>query len=110
MNRKDISFVPHSDMETHEVSTVKQHKNLILQNRFQEAVSLLDNSGHKKGFRAAIFNAIQNKLREIQIFLLNKTAEPNEYYSLTEPSEEEMQGKTFWIQPIEDNTNESEDK
>lgn len=110
MTQKDISFVPHSDMDIDDVNTVEQHKNLIIQNRFSEAITLLDNSGHKKGFRAAIFNAIQNKLREIQIFLLNKTAEPNEYYSLTEPSEEEMQGKTFWIQPIEDNTNESEDK
>lgn len=110
MNKKDISFVPHSDMDTHDIATVEQHQNVISQNRFQEAVSLLDNAGHKKGFRAAIFNTIQNKLREIQIFLLNKTAEPNEYYSFTEPAEEEMRGKTFWIQPVEDNTNESEDK
>ena len=110
MKQKDISFVPHSDMDIHDVTTVEQHKNLIEQNRFSEAASLLDNTGHKKGFRAAIFNTIQNKLREIQLYLLNKTAAPNKYYSLTEPTEEEMEGKTFWLQPIEDDTMESEEK
>ncbi|MBD5511661.1 MAG: hypothetical protein HDR08_10470 [Lachnospiraceae bacterium] len=110
MKQRDISFVPHSDMDIHDVTTVEQHKNLIEQNRFSEAASLLNNTGHKKGFRAAIFNTIQNKLREIQIYLLNKTAAPNEYYSLTEPTEEEMEGKTFWLQPIEDDTMESEEK
>lgn len=109
MKQKDISFVPHSDMAFHDVNTVEQHKNLIAQNRFSEAASLLDSANHKKGFRAAVFNAIQNKLREIQIYLLNKTAAPDEYYSLTEPTDAEMEGKTFWIQPIEDNTMESED-
>lgn len=109
MKQKDISFVPHSDMDIHDVNTVEQHKNLIARNRFSEAASLLDNANHKKGFRATIFNTLQNKLREIQIYLLNKTAAPNEYYSLTEPTEEEMEGKTFWLQPIEDDTMESED-
>lgn len=110
MKQKDISFVPHSDMDIHDVNTMERHKNLIAQDRFSEAASLLDNAGHKKGFRAALFNTIQNKLREIQIFLLNKTAAPDEYYSLTEPAEAEMEGKTFWLQPMEDNTMESEDK
>ena len=110
MKQKDISFVPHSDMDIHDVNIVEQHKNLIEQNRFSEAASLLNNTGHKKGFRAAIFNTIQNKLREIQLYLLNKTAAPNEYYSFTEPTDEEMEGKTFWLQPIEDDTMESEDK
>lgn len=110
MKQKDISFVPHSDMDINDVPTVEQHKNLISRNKFSEAASLLDNAGHKKGFRAAIFNTIQNKLREIQIYLLNKTAEPNEYYSLKEPTDAEMEGKTFWIQPIEDNINESEEQ
>ena len=109
MKQKDISFIPHSDMEAYDVTIVKQHKNLIAQNRFSEAVSLLDHAGHKKGFRAAIFNSIQNKIREIQMYLLNKTAEPTEYYSLSEPTDEEMAGKTFWLQPVEENTNESED-
>ncbi len=109
MKQKDISFVPHSDMDIHDADVVEQHQNLIARNRFSEAASLLDNASHKKGFRATIFNTIQNKLREIQIYLLNKTAAPNEYYSLTEPSDEEMEGKTFWMQPIEDDTTESED-
>lgn len=110
MNQKDISFIPHSDMDIHDMTTVEQHKNLISQNRFSEASSLLDNAGYSKGFRATIFNAIQNKLRQIQIYLLNKSAEPDEYYSSAEPSEEEMKGKTFWLQPVENSTNESEDK
>ena len=63
-------------MDVHDVNTVEQHKNLIARNRFSEAASLLDNTSRQKGFRAAIFNTLQNKLREIQIYLLNKTAAP----------------------------------
>ncbi len=86
MKQKDISFVPHSDMDVYDVNTVEQHKNLIEQNRFSEAALLPDNTGHKKGFRAAIFNTIQNKLREIQLYLLNKTAAPtNTTLSLNQP-------------------------
>lgn len=85
MTKKDIAFTPHSDMDIHDMAAAK------------------------KGFCAAIFNTIQNKLREIQLYLLNKTAEPDAYYSFTEPTEEEMQGKTFWLQPVEDNTKERED-
>ena len=106
MTQKNISFVPHSDMDIQDAPLVEQHKNLIARNKLSEASSLLDNAGYNKGFRAAICNAIQNKLREIQIYLLNKSAAANEYYSITEPTDKEMEGKTFWLQPIE----ESEDK
>ena len=82
-------------MDVHDVNTVEQHKNLIARNRFSEAASLLDNTSRQKGFRAAIFNTLQNKLREIQLYLLNKTAAPNEYDSFTEPTDEEMEGRTF---------------
>ncbi|MCM1128065.1 MAG: hypothetical protein NC429_16545 [Lachnospiraceae bacterium] len=110
MKPKDISFVPHSDMSIHDMTTAERHKNLVAQNRFSEAVALLNNADYKKGFRAAVFNVIQDKVRKIQLYLLNKTAAPNEYYSLTEPTAEEMEGKTFWMQPVEDDYIESEDK
>ncbi|MBD5537584.1 MAG: hypothetical protein HDQ99_19425 [Lachnospiraceae bacterium] len=106
MTQKNISFVPHSDMDIQDAPLVERHKNLIARNKLSEASSLLDNAGYNKGFRAAICNAMQNKLRKIQIYLLNKSAAANEYYSITEPTDEEMEGKTFWLQPIE----ESEDK
>lgn len=75
MTQQTISFVPHSDLNA---------------------------DGTPKGFGASICNAMQNKIREIQIYLLNKTASPDEYYALQEPTEEEMQGKLFWIQPVID--------
>ncbi len=75
MTQQTLSFVPHSDLNA---------------------------DGTPAGFKASICNAMQNKLREIQIHLLNKTAAPDEYYSLQEPTEEEMQGKLFWIQPVAD--------
>lgn len=75
MTQQTFSFVPHSDLNA---------------------------DGTPTGFKASICNAMQNKLREIQIHLLNKVAAPDEYYSLQEPTEEEMQGKLFWIQPVTD--------
>ncbi len=75
MTEQTLSFVPHSD---------------------------LNPDGTPTGFKASLCNAIQNKLREIQIRLLNKSAAPDEYYSLQEPTEEEMQEKLFWIQPVAD--------
>lgn len=100
MNEKEIRFTPHNDLHPNDLELVEQHKKLIKNNKFSDAVSVLDSNNYQKGFRASLFNEIENKVRQIQIYLLNKyIAEPDELYSLEEPSEDEMSGKTYWIQP-----------
>lgn len=98
----DLNFIPHSDMNPDDSTLVEQHENLIKQNKFSDATTLLNDNDYSKGFRASLFNAIEKKLQDIEIYLLNKVvAEPDEYYSLTEPDLDFMEenNKTYWIQP-----------
>ena len=100
MTKEELLFVPQSDMEIDDLSTVTQHQNLINNNKFSDATTLLDNESYHKGFRASLFNLMQNKIRMIQQFLLDKeTSGSIEVYSSTEPTTEEMGDKTFWVSP-----------
>ncbi len=99
MNLRDIVFEPHSDMSAEDVEIVTQHDNLIKQEKYDDATALLNENKYKKGFRASLFNSIQNKIRALEIYLLNEyVAEDDEFYSFTEPTEKQMENKTFWIQ------------
>ena len=95
------NFTPHSDVEISDEELIDSHNNLIKIGKYEEAIALADNELSGKGFRASFFNVIENKIKEFQVYLLNKTAAPDEYYSLTEPTDAEMGEKLFWIRPIE---------
>lgn len=102
MEIKDIIFEPHNDAGADDLTLVTQHKNLISKSSFGDATTLLDSNNYSKGFRASLFNSIQNQIRRLQIYLLNQyAAESNELYSFTEPTEAQMDGKDFWIQPLD---------
>lgn len=99
MEIKDIVFEPHNDMEIDDLNTSIQHDNLIKQYKFDDATALLNNANYEKGFKASLFNSIQNKIRTVQEYVLNEfVAEEDEYFSYEEPSEELMENKTWWIQ------------
>lgn len=102
MDEKDIQFVPVSDASLSDMSTVEQHKNLINAGSYTGAVNLLNSQNYQGGFRASLFNMLRNKLLTVATYLLNLTAEPDEYYSLTEPDADFMveNGKKYWIQPF----------
>ena len=100
------NFVPHSDISLSDMDDVNKHNNLIKQNNYSAATTLAHECAatiSQKGVQASFFNAIEQKIRELQIYLLNKTASPDEYYSLTEPSAEFMKenGYLFWLKPVE---------
>ncbi|MGN0432810.1 MAG: hypothetical protein ACI4EQ_10695 [Lachnospiraceae bacterium] len=100
MELNDILFTPHSDAGIADEDTLTQHKNFIENGEFTNASALLDDSGFSKGCRASFFNSLQNKIRRLQLYLLNEfVASSDEFYSDTEPTEEEMNGKTIWIKP-----------
>ena len=99
MELKDIVFSPHNDMGAEDTDIVTQHKNLIDSGNYSDATTLLNDNDYQKGFRASLFNSIQNKIRSVQEYLLNEfVADDDEYYSYTEPTDEQMEGKTWWIQ------------
>ena len=102
MEQKDIVFEPHNDMSAEDIEIVNQHKNLIGTGNYSDATTLLDNNNYQKGFRASLFNSIQNRLRSVQEYLLNQfVAEDDEYYSYEEPTAEFMEENNYiwWIQP-----------
>lgn len=105
MSELNIKFEPHSDISISNETTVQSHTNYINQNLYTEAKNVVDSDTdmNGKGFRASFFNLINQKIQELQIYLLNKTAEPYEYYSLTQPTVEFMKsnGYTVWMEPIE---------
>ena len=100
MKEKDIIFEPHNDMSADDIEIVTQHNNLIKSGNYSDATALLDNNNYQSGFRASLFNSIQNKIRTLQEYLLNEfAADEDEFYSYDEPTAEQMDGKTFWIKP-----------
>lgn len=56
--------------------------------------------GFNKGIKELIPFSI--KRRFYQWYMNNFCAAPDEYYSYTQPTEEEMRGKTYWIQICEE--------
>lgn len=101
MTLDDLTFTPCSDMEIEDVPIVNEHNNLIKENKFSDANTLLKTTQYKKGIIASLFNCMEEKIRNIQVYLLNKQAAPDELYSYTEPTPEQMEGKLFWIKPID---------
>ena len=102
MELSELTFVPHSDVGANEIDIVNQHKNLINSGNYSDAITLLNNENFGKGVRASLLNSIQNKIRKLQLYLLNEfIAEKDEYFSDTEPDTTFMKenGYTHWIQP-----------
>lgn len=102
MELKDLSFVPYSDTGADEIEIIKEHDNFIKSKKYNEATTLLESEQLNKGVRASILNSIQNKIRQLQLYLLNEfVADQDTYYSDTEPSAEFMDehGYKFWSKP-----------
>ena len=102
MTKQDFSFVPVSDVALSDVEILNRHKELINQNNYDEATTLLNNSSYEKGVRASFINGIVNKIVKIGLYLLNLTANPEEYYSIEQPDPVWMKanGKLFWIKVV----------
>ena len=105
MSTLNPKFTLHEDVRVSNEETIALHGEYIKSGKYEEAKALLDKdtSMNNKGIRASFFNWMETKIKELQIYLLNKTAAPDEYYSLTEPTNEFMKenGYIFWIKPIE---------
>lgn len=95
MTTEDLKFTPHSDMSIDDTDLVNEYVTLINNGKFDDATALLESKGYEKGFRASIFNGIQNRIRTVQEYLRTKErTESNEVISDTEPSDSDKQ---FWM-------------
>lgn len=101
MEYKDIVFEPLSDTGANELDLINEHDNLINNNQFSDASTLL--SSTDKGIKASLFTFIQERLRALELYILNEyIAEEGEYYSYNSPNVEEMpEGAVFFIQILE---------
>lgn len=102
MEISEIVFSPHNDMSAEDTEIVNQHENLIGTGNYSDATTLLENNDYQKGFRASLFNSIQNKIRSFEEYLLNTfVADREEYYSFDEPDVQFMNehGYKFWCKP-----------
>lgn len=100
MVNSDFKFVPMSETKALDMPIIEEHQKLIDDGKYTDAVKLLDDNNYQSGFRASIFNAIRERLLKIASFVLNLTADSEEYYSTEEPDPAFMKenGKIFWIQ------------
>ncbi len=99
MTYDEIAFVPHNEIGADDLNIVNEHNDLIEKAKYKDAVALLEDNHFSKGFRASVFHTIQNKIHELEVYLLNKhVANCDELYSISEPTEEQMENKKFWIQ------------
>lgn len=78
MTENNITFIPHSDMSIDDEVIVKQHLAIVNSTRFNDATAYLDNNYYSKGFRASLFNNMENKLFTIQEYLLTKETDSTE--------------------------------
>ena len=102
MTKQDITFVPVSDVALSDVEVINQHKTLVDELKYNEAVTLLNDSGYQKGVRASFINSLVSKIQTLGLYLLNLTANQEDYYSVEEPDAEWMRenGKLYWIEVI----------
>ena len=103
MEINELYITPHSDTGANDLEIINQHKQLINNEQYEEATTLLDNQGFEKGVRASLLNSIQNKIRKLQLFFLNEfSSNKYVYYSDEEPTLEFMEenGYIIWRKPF----------
>lgn len=98
MEYSNIVFTPLSDTGANELDLINEHDNLINKNQFSDASAL--SATMDKGIKASLFTYIQERLRALEVYILNEfVADEGEYYSYNEPNIEEMpENAVFFIQ------------
>lgn len=98
MKYEDILFEPLSDIGVNEKEELETHNKKINNGNYNDAASVTEITG--KGFTASLFNSIRNKIRVIELMILNEfVADEGEYFSYNAPNEEEMpKGTEVFIQ------------
>ena len=96
----DTTRIPVSDLQADDVDVLKSYNEDMASGNFSSAVEKLNNANIDRGGRASIFNSLKKKTQELAVWVLNLTADQDTFYSLEKPTDEQMVGKVFWVQPF----------
>lgn len=100
MSEEYLNRTPISDIDIDDLSLIETYKEKINENSFTDAVKILDDVSFDKGIRASIVDKIRTSILSLEAAILNLTADDDTYYSVDVPTDEQMNGKKFWVRPI----------
>lgn len=100
MSEEYLNRTPISDIDTDDLSLVETYKGKINENNFTDAVKILNGVSFEKGIRADVVDKIRTSILSLEAVILNLTADDDTYYSVDMPTDEQMNGKKFWVRPI----------
>jgi len=96
----DTTRTPISDLQADDIEILKNYKEDIKNGNISSAVEKLNSANIDRGGRASIFNLLKSKIQELAVYVLNLTSDQDTYYSIDEPTDEEIGDKIFWIKPF----------
>lgn len=100
MSEEYLNRTPISDIDIDDLSLVETYKGKINENNFTDAVKILNGVSFEKGIRADVVDKIRTSILSLEAVILNLTADDDTYYSVDMPTDEQMNGKKFWVRPI----------
>lgn len=89
----DMTFFQDNDIDTTE--TVDYYNNLISQGNYNEANQYIDQQEHIYGFFADFFNLIENRIYNLQEYLLQKPPKKRLFVSCDEEPDS-VEEKIIW--------------
>lgn len=99
MSEEYLNRIPLSDIDIDDIQIIDSYNEKINEDKFTEAVQILDNESFDKGIRASNLDKIRTNIVALETKLLSLTPNIDTYYSVEEPTDEQMENKIFWGKP-----------
>lgn len=101
MGDLNTNRLPINDIQITDENILAEYNNKMNNSNYSSAVAKLNEKHFENGgIRASIFNVLKKSIIDLEIFILNLTADQDTLYSLNEPTNQQMGDRIFWIQPI----------